>query len=110
MYFLTYECLKEQFTPEGGKLSLPATIIAGGFAGIANWLVGMPPDILKSRLQTGMYITKIIYLHFYDFASIEFQVKSLNLYKNIDLASLYIVILQHRRVRTRAGYVKYLSN
>lgn len=52
MYFLTYECLKEQFTPEGGKLSLLATIAAGGFAGIANWLIGMPPDILKSRLQT----------------------------------------------------------
>ncbi|XP_014488427.1 PREDICTED: mitochondrial carnitine/acylcarnitine carrier protein [Dinoponera quadriceps] len=52
MYFMTYEYLKEQFTPEGGKLSLLATIAAGGFAGIANWLVGMPPDILKSRLQT----------------------------------------------------------
>ncbi|XP_032690069.1 congested-like trachea protein isoform X1 [Odontomachus brunneus] len=52
MYFMSYEYLKEQFTPEGGKLSLLATIAAGGFAGIANWLVGMPPDILKSRLQT----------------------------------------------------------
>ncbi|XP_012229109.1 congested-like trachea protein [Linepithema humile] len=52
MYFLTYEYLKDRFTPEGGKLSLLATIAAGGFAGIANWLVGMPPDILKSRLQT----------------------------------------------------------
>ncbi|KAH0954443.1 hypothetical protein HN011_010498 [Eciton burchellii] len=52
MYFMTYEYLKNQFTPEGGKLSLLATIVAGGFAGIANWLVGMPPDILKSRLQT----------------------------------------------------------
>ena len=57
MYFLTYEYLKEQFTPEDGKLSLLATITAGGFAGIANWLVGMPPDILKSRLQTGTYIS-----------------------------------------------------
>lgn len=56
MYFMTYEYIKEQFTPEGGKLSLLATITAGGCAGIANWLVGMPPDILKSRLQTGTYI------------------------------------------------------
>lgn len=56
MYFMTYEYLKEQFTPEGGKLSLLATITAGGFAGIANWIVGMPPDILKSRLQTGTCI------------------------------------------------------
>jgi len=61
MYFLTYEYLKEQFTPEGGKLSLLATIAAGGFAGIANWLVGMPPDILKSRLQTGTYIFQCRY-------------------------------------------------
>jgi len=53
---MTYEYLKNEFTPEGGKLSLLATITAGGFAGIANWLVGMPPDILKSRLQTGIYI------------------------------------------------------
>lgn len=61
MYFLTYEYLKEQFTPEGGKLSLVATISAGGFAGIANWLVGMPPDILKSRLQTGTCIFLIFF-------------------------------------------------
>lgn len=64
MYFLTYEYLKERFTPEGGKLSLLATITAGGFAGIANWLVGMPPDILKSRLQTGTYILPLSPLFF----------------------------------------------
>jgi len=63
MYFLTYEYLKERFTPEGGKLSLLATITAGGFAGIANWLVGMPPDILKSRLQTGTY-TLLLFFFF----------------------------------------------
>lgn len=60
MYFMTYECLKEQFTPKEGELSFLATIAAGGFAGIANWIVGMPPDILKSRLQTGMYIIYVI--------------------------------------------------
>jgi len=63
MYFLTYEYLKERFTPEGGKLSLLATIMAGGFAGIANWLVGMPPDILKSRLQTGTYILLRVFFY-----------------------------------------------
>lgn len=26
-------------------------IIAGGFAGMANWIVAMPADVLKSRLQ-----------------------------------------------------------
>ncbi|XP_012268669.1 congested-like trachea protein [Athalia rosae] len=52
MYFMTYECLQRWLTPEGGKLGLLSTIFAGGMAGIANWAVGMPPDVLKSRLQT----------------------------------------------------------
>lgn len=52
MYFMTYEGLQRLMTPEDGKLSLLSTIIAGGFAGIANWVIGMPPDVLKSRLQT----------------------------------------------------------
>lgn len=53
MYFMTYEGLQRLMTPEDGKLSLVSTIIAGGCAGIANWIIGMPPDVLKSRLQTG---------------------------------------------------------
>lgn len=52
MYFMTYEGLQRLMTPEDGKLSLLSTILAGGFAGIANWVIGMPPDVLKSRLQT----------------------------------------------------------
>ncbi|XP_053988857.1 congested-like trachea protein isoform X1 [Hylaeus volcanicus] len=52
MYFMTYECLKNWMTPEGGKLGIVPTILAGGCAGIANWIVGMPPDVLKSRLQS----------------------------------------------------------
>jgi solute carrier family 25 carnitine/acylcarnitine transporter 20/29 len=53
MYFLTYEAVKDYIT-ENGKHSpsILGTICAGGAAGIANWLVGMPPDVLKSRLQT----------------------------------------------------------
>lgn len=53
MYFMTYEWLQRKLTPEGGKLGVMSTIFAGGMAGIANWLIGMPPDVLKSRLQTG---------------------------------------------------------
>ncbi|KAG7208290.1 hypothetical protein KM043_014532 [Ampulex compressa] len=49
---MTYEILQRWLTPEGGKLGILSTIMAGGFAGIANWIVGMPPDVLKSRLQT----------------------------------------------------------
>ncbi|XP_015178963.1 PREDICTED: congested-like trachea protein [Polistes dominula] len=51
MYFMTYETLQRWLTPEGGKLGLLSTILAGGFAGVANWVVGIPPDVLKSRLQ-----------------------------------------------------------
>ena len=30
-------------------------MVAGGFAGVFNWLVAIPPDVLKSRLQIGKY-------------------------------------------------------
>ncbi|XP_076240405.1 carnitine/acylcarnitine carrier protein colt, mitochondrial isoform X2 [Calliopsis andreniformis] len=52
MYFMTYECLKNWMTPQGGSIGIVSTILAGGCAGIANWIVGMPPDVLKSRLQS----------------------------------------------------------
>ncbi|XP_012493584.1 PREDICTED: mitochondrial carnitine/acylcarnitine carrier protein isoform X2 [Propithecus coquereli] len=55
MYFMTYEWLKNIFTPEGkrvSELSAPRILVAGGFAGIFNWAVAIPPDVLKSRFQT----------------------------------------------------------
>lgn len=54
MYFLTYEWVKDYLTPKdsAGKIGILATIVAGGLAGIGNWVVGMPADVLKSRLQT----------------------------------------------------------
>ncbi|KAG8227848.1 hypothetical protein J437_LFUL010711 [Ladona fulva] len=55
MYFMTYEWVKEFLTPadqEKGKIGLLQTIFAGGMAGICNWLVAMPADVMKSRLQT----------------------------------------------------------
>ena len=53
MYFLTYEYIKKVMAPKDGSIGLLGTIFAGGMAGIANWAVGMPADVLKSRLQTG---------------------------------------------------------
>ncbi|XP_065218810.1 mitochondrial carnitine/acylcarnitine carrier protein [Planococcus citri] len=56
MYFMTYEVIKEALTPAekqdtlGQKLLI--AIPAGGMAGILNWVVAMPADVLKSRLQT----------------------------------------------------------
>lgn len=42
-------------TPKGknpDELNAFRTFIAGGFAGIFNWVIAIPPDVLKSRLQT----------------------------------------------------------
>lgn len=54
-YFLVYEYLQELAKRQTGsdQISLTATLFAGGSAGIAYWVVGMPADVLKSRLQTG---------------------------------------------------------
>lgn len=54
MYFMTYEWVKEAMVPANAtdQYKMLITIFAGGCAGIANWLVGMPADVLKSRLQT----------------------------------------------------------
>ncbi|KAG8186347.1 hypothetical protein JTE90_005875 [Oedothorax gibbosus] len=55
MYFMSYEWLQHVLTPAGGSrsdLSVWRTLLAGGFAGICNWMVAIPADVLKSRLQT----------------------------------------------------------
>ncbi|XP_030748616.1 congested-like trachea protein [Sitophilus oryzae] len=52
-YFLTYEVITGYLTKNGReRISILGTVLAGGTAGIVHWLVGMPPDVLKSRLQT----------------------------------------------------------
>lgn len=57
LYFLTYEVIKNYITDNGKKeATILGTVFAGGAAGIANWIVGMPADVLKSRLQTGFCI------------------------------------------------------
>ncbi|OQV21342.1 Mitochondrial carnitine/acylcarnitine carrier protein [Hypsibius exemplaris] len=61
VYFMSYEWLKKATTPAGedpSKINPLRAIFAGGCAGIVNWLVALPPDVLKSRLQTapdGLY-------------------------------------------------------
>ncbi|KAH9381915.1 hypothetical protein HPB48_017295 [Haemaphysalis longicornis] len=55
VYFASYEWLQRVLTPEGksrSDLSVKVTLFAGGMAGIFNWMVAIPPDVLKSRLQT----------------------------------------------------------
>lgn len=61
MYFMTYEYFQRLLLPEGKsreELSPSRTLFAGGMAGILNWIVAIPADVLKSRQQTaapGMY-------------------------------------------------------
>ncbi|KAL6302149.1 mitochondrial carrier [Sparassis latifolia] len=60
-YFAAYEVTKKLLTPAGSspsELNLGAIVIAGGTAGVAMWSIAIPPDVLKSRIQsapTGTY-------------------------------------------------------
>jgi len=60
-YFVGYELTKKALTPAGSSssdLNLGAIIVAGGTAGVAMWSIAIPPDVLKSRIQsapTGTY-------------------------------------------------------
>lgn len=52
-YFAVYEYIKRSLTPAGQTaLSPTAVILGGGFAGVCNWLVALPFDVIKSRIQT----------------------------------------------------------
>jgi hypothetical protein len=51
-------------------LSAWRTLFAGGMAGIANWVVAIPPDVLKSRFQTGL-IELILYTNLSNFLLID---------------------------------------
>lgn len=52
---MAYEAIQNYSKKQSGsdQVSLAVTLFAGGSAGIGYWLVGMPADVLKSRLQTG---------------------------------------------------------
>ncbi|KAF8512156.1 mitochondrial carrier domain-containing protein [Hysterangium stoloniferum] len=54
-YFAAYEVAKKALTPAGAdpsQLNLSAVIMAGGTAGVAMWSIAIPPDVLKSRIQS----------------------------------------------------------
>lgn len=59
-YFGSYELFKRGFANWEGqeKASFSATFMAGGMAGICNWIIAIPFDVIKSRYQSapqGMY-------------------------------------------------------
>lgn len=51
-YYTTYELIKRPLQGKDRALSPIAIITAGGFAGMANWIVAIPPDVIKTRYQT----------------------------------------------------------
>lgn len=59
---MTYEWVQELLKPEGStEFGMLRTIFAGGMAGVCNWGVGIPADVLKSRLQTGKTINRGVF-------------------------------------------------
>ena len=56
-YFGGYEIIQRSMVKIGGgdrsDLGVGRTLLAGGLAGVCNWIVALPPDVLKSRLQSG---------------------------------------------------------
>lgn len=54
--FLMTEICSKEFILNSSRtdLSVGRTLFAGGMAGIFNWAVALPQDVLKSRYQTGM--------------------------------------------------------
>jgi len=53
-FYASYELIQRALAPDGdrSKLSVGNTLFAGGMAGICNWLVAIPADVVKSRLQS----------------------------------------------------------
>jgi len=51
-FFASYELIQRWMSgPERCELSVGKTLFAGGMAGICNWVVAIPVDVVKSRLQ-----------------------------------------------------------
>lgn len=53
-YFAGYEVVRRRLCELEGRThpSMAATLIAGGMAGVCNWVVAIPIDVVKSRWQT----------------------------------------------------------
>lgn len=64
LYFLIYEYIQDvaKANSKTGEINTASTIFAGGAAGMAYWLLGMPADVLKSRLQSGLLYIFISFL------------------------------------------------
>lgn len=51
-FYASYELIQRWLQgPERTQLNVGSTLVAGGMAGMCNWLVAIPMDVVKSRLQ-----------------------------------------------------------
>ena len=51
-YISTYEFLCNQLSKEGTTdCSVPSLLFAGGIAGTCSWIINIPMDVVKSRMQ-----------------------------------------------------------
>eukprot|EP00092_Neocalanus_flemingeri_P020174 GFUD01021844.1.p1 GENE.GFUD01021844.1~~GFUD01021844.1.p1 ORF type:complete len:278 (+),score=32.08 GFUD01021844.1:109-942(+) len=51
-YFASYELIQRWLQgPDRQKLTVGTTLFAGGMAGVFNWVVAIPMDVCKNRLQ-----------------------------------------------------------
>lgn len=51
-YFASYELIQRALQgPDRSQLSVGSTLFAGGLAGVFNWIVAIPMDVVKNRLQ-----------------------------------------------------------
>ena len=60
-YFAMYEFSKRSLKEASGTEDLKfwQVLVAGGMAGWANWAWAVPPDVIKTRYQTGMASSKL---------------------------------------------------
>ncbi|XP_028141418.2 mitochondrial carnitine/acylcarnitine carrier protein-like [Diabrotica virgifera virgifera] len=54
VYFLTYDLIRRQINKESPELDIIGTMCAGGFAAIFCWLLAMPIDVVKSKIQISL--------------------------------------------------------
>ena len=51
-YIMSYEYMCRKVTPSDQEISIRTMFIAGGFAGMISWIINIPVDVIKTRLQT----------------------------------------------------------
>ena len=64
MYITSYEWMNHNIFSDGvSEMTLTGMLISGGLAGVFSWIINIPVDVIKSRLQTA---TNAQYRGFFD--------------------------------------------